>query len=54
MLSGYELWYILVMDVCMNISILADYINVSARVAIGARCPVLSAELLFCMFPTID
>ena len=45
------------MDVCMNASMLADYINASARDAIGAGCPwciVLSAEPFYCMFPTVD
>ena len=52
-LSDYGLWYIHVMDICMNASMLADYINASARVAIGAGCPwciVLSVEFFFVCF----
>ena len=57
MLGGYGLWYIHMIDVCMNAPLLANYINTSARIAIGAGCPwciVLSTESFFCMFPTID
>ena len=39
MLSGYRLWYIHVMDVYINAFILVDYINASARVAIGVGSP---------------
>ena len=39
MMSGYGLGYIHLMDVYMNASMLADYINVSARVGIGAGAP---------------
>ena len=55
MLSGYRLWY--VMDVCMNASMLADYINASARVAIGAGCPnalYYQLNLSFVCSPTVD
>ena len=38
-MSGYGLWYIHVMEVYMNASMLANYINVSAIVTIVGFVP---------------
>ena len=57
MLICYGLCNIHVMDICMNAFILADYINTSTRVAIGAGCPwyiILSAKPFLPIFPIID
>ena len=57
MMSGYGLGYIHLMDVCMNIFLLADYIDVSAIVVIGFGCSwciIFSAILFFYIFLTVD